>query len=266
MEADRDVVRASFDDRAAAYARNEWHRGYAEQLVALAGLHAGQHVMDAGVGTAFAAAAVARAVGPTGRVLGVDLSRGMLDHARAALDEAGLPWVELLQADATDLPAIPSEAFDAVVCSAAMLYMPVGRALIEWHRVLKPGGLVAFSTMQRGSPPAGALFRQCAKGFGVALADPSDRLGSDEACRRVLGDAGFGEVRVVAGHVDLSAADLSLAWEANLGSAGHAAVRNLTQADLDLLRARYEAALGARQSAAESPVERAAVLYAFGRR
>lgn len=266
MAADPRSVAASFDDRAVNYSRNDWHRAYAEQLVERAALQPGQRILDAGVGTGFAAVAIARAVGPAGRVLGVDVSRGMLEQARSALDALGMTWVELRQSDATNLRDVADKTFDAVICSAALLYMPVDSALVEWHRLLKPGGLIAFSTMQRGSPRAGALFRECARAFGVALHDPSDALGSDDACRRVLGDAGFGEVRVVADHVDLSAADLSLAWEANLKSAGHAAIRALSQADLDVLRGRYEAALGVLHAGEAPPAQRAAVLYAFGRR
>jgi SAM-dependent methyltransferase len=263
---DQRAIAASFDDRAPTYSRNDWHRDYAEQLVAQAALQSGHHVLDAGVGTGFAAAAIARVVGPAGRVFGVDLSRGMLEQARAALDAAGMGWVELLQADATDLRDLPDAAFDAVICAAALLYMPVDAALREWRRLLKAGGIVGFSTMRRGSPRAGALFRECARAFGVALDDPSDGLGSEDACRRVLDVAGFDDIRVVQGHVDLSAADLSLAWDANVKSAAHAAVRDLSPADLDLFRRRYEAALCGEYAGDGLPAERAAVLYVFGRR
>jgi len=260
------AVAAAFDDRAPTYGRNEWHRRYAEALVAEVPLQEGHHVLDAGVGTGFASVAIARVVGPGGRIVGVDLSMGMLDRARRTLDAARLPWVELFQRDATDLRDALDGAFDAVVCAAALLYMPVDAALREWHRLLKPGGSVAFSTMQRGSPRAGALFRKCARAFGVALDDPSEGLGSAAACHAALERAGFGDIRVVAGHVELSAADLSLAWDANLRSAGHAAVRDLAPADLDRLRDRYEDALRDAHADQAEPVERAAVLYAIGRR
>jgi len=259
-------VAASFDERAATYGRNAWHQRYAEQLVGHASLRTGQHVLDAGVGTGFAAVAIAQAVGRDGRVVGVDLSRGMLDQARATLDVAGLHWVELLQRDATDLHDIRDGTFDAVICAAALLYMPVDAALVEWRRLLRPGGLVAFSTMQRGSPRAGALFRECARAFGVLLDDPSEALGSADACQSALERAGFVEIRVVPGDVELAAADLSLAWAANMRSAGHAAVRSLAPADLEHLRQRFEEALADAHANLAQPAERAAVLYAIGRR
>ncbi len=266
MVEDPRAVAASFDERADTYARHEWHRRYAEQLVEQASLRTGQQVLDAGVGTGFAAVAIARAVGRGGRVVGVDVSRGMLDQARRTLDTAGLHWVELFQRDAADLHDALDGAFDVVICAAALLYMPVDAALGEWRRLLTPGGIVAFSTMQRGSPPAGALFRECARAFGVALDDPSEALGSADACRGALERAGFADIRVVPGHVELSAADLSLAWDANLRSAAHGAVRDLSRADLDRLQQPYEDALGEAHANQAAPVERAAVLYAIGRR
>ena len=135
----------------------------------------------------------------------------MLEQARTAIEAAGAPGIELLQADATDLPPFSSSTFDAVICSAGLLYMPVERALREWHRLVKPDGVVGFSTMRAGSPPAGRLFRECAEGFGVILGDPSAELGSEDRCRSALEAAGFSRVTVIPGHLHLSAGDLALA-------------------------------------------------------
>ena len=81
MADDLQAIAANFDQRAARYAKSDWHRVYAEQFVALAPLEAGQRVLDAGAGTGFAALAIARRVGPAGRVLAVDVVGG---HARRA--------------------------------------------------------------------------------------------------------------------------------------------------------------------------------------
>jgi ubiquinone/menaquinone biosynthesis C-methylase UbiE len=225
MADEHEVVATDFDIRATNYSRNQWHRVYAERLVAHASIAIGGRVLDAGVGTGFAAP---ERVGPGGRVIGVDLSSGMLERAQAAVEGAGLTNVELLQANACNLSQFQSASFDVVVCAAALLYMPVQRALAEWYRLLKPGGTVGFSTMRAGFPQAGQLFRDCAAEFGVSLIDPSAALGSETASRAVLSRGGFVDVRVVAGHVSLSAVDFSLAWEANMRSAAHAAVRMLS--------------------------------------
>jgi SAM-dependent methyltransferase len=260
------AIAAAFDERARNYSRNEWHRHYAERLVELASLKPGQRVLDAGAGTGFAAIAMARRVGPYGHVVAVDISLGMLEQARTAIEAAGTLGIELLQADATDLPPFSSSTFDAVICAAGLLYMPVEQALREWHRLVKPDGVVGFSTMRAGSPPAGRLFRECAEAFGVILGDPSGELGSEERCRSALEAAGFSRVIIIPEHLHLSASDLALAWESNLRSAAHSAVRELSVPDQEALRVRYDEALRRAREVDELSFTRADVLYAFGRK
>lgn len=256
-------VALSFDSRAGNYARNEWHRRYAERLVALARLRPGDRVLDAGTGTGFAALAAARAVGPAGRVLGVDISPGMLRQAaRAAVGLANLEWHE---GDALHLPQFSAGAFDAILCASALLYMPAHDALREWRRLLRPEGLVAFSTMRAGAPAAARIFRECANEFGVTLHDPSEMLGSEPACRRALETAGFAVVNVVSETVDFTDRDLTLAWESNFWSAANSAVQRLGAAEQRALERLYLDALA--RSARENPrqLSQADVLYAFGR-
>lgn len=262
---DRQRVASDFDVRAANYSQNQWHRIYAEGLIACSPLRGGDRVLDAGVGTGFAAVAAARKIGVSGHVLGVDLSPGMLQQARAAVDAAQLGNVELLLGDACDLREVPSGTFDAVICAAALLYMPVRQALVEWHRLLKPGGSVSFSSMRMGSPQAGQLFRDCAAEFGVQLVDPSAELGSEAAASSTLQHAGYAEIRVVADRVPLSDVDFSLAWESNLRSAAHAGVRSLAPAALDALRSRFEQALDQRRPR-DASFGVADVLYVCGRK
>ena len=265
MSDDIQQIADTFNARAAGYAGGAWHRIYAERLVDLANLQPGQAILDAGAGTGFAALAIARRVGPSGRVVAVDISPGMLTEARTAAAAAGITNLEILQADATDLPRFPSSSFDAVICAAALLYMPVERALAEWRRLLGPGGLVGFSTMRAGSPPAGEMFRECAAGFGMRLIDPSAALGSDDRCRAALSAAGFGDISIIGEHIDFSTSDLARAWDSNSRSASHAAVRELSESDRETLRVRYEDALRARL-ALDPSFARAEVLYAFGRK
>jgi ubiquinone/menaquinone biosynthesis C-methylase UbiE len=266
MTDDRQTTVAAFDQRAAQYSKNDWHRHYAERLVAFASLRSGQRVLDVGAGTGFATIAAARAVGPSGTVVAVDESSGMLERARAALAAADLSAVKLVQADATALGRFPSASFDVVICAAALLYMPVDRALREWHRLVKRDGHVCFSTMRADSPPAARLFRECAKEAGVPLADPSGELGSEGRCRAVLHRAGFSAIRVVPDYITFSAADLALAWEANYGSHAHLGLDRLNPAQRQALRDRYEAAVGRACAEDEVSFSRADVLYAAGKR
>lgn len=259
-------IASTFDARAANYSRNDWHRRCAERLVELCRLRRGAHVLDAGTGTGFAALAAARRVGDDGRVVGVDVSAGMLREARAAASAGALSNVEFQEADATRLSDFAADSFDAVTCAAALLYMPVAEALRAWRRVLKPGGLIAFSSMQAGSPPAGRIFRECAAAYGLALADPSAPLGTSAACRSILEAHGFDVADIVSETIDFSTQDLTLAWESNLRSAAHEPVQTLSAADRAALQRDYLDALARALRDDPAALARAGILYAIGGR
>lgn len=113
---------------------------WSPHLVAGAGLAPGQHVLDVACGTGVLARAARTAVGPGGRVVGLDPAPGML--AVAAEVAPALEWVP---GDAQDLP-FPDRAFDAVVSQFGLMFVPdKARALAEMRRVLKPGGRVALA-------------------------------------------------------------------------------------------------------------------------
>jgi ubiquinone/menaquinone biosynthesis C-methylase UbiE len=112
-----------------------------EAAVAELGLRAGDRVLDAGCGTGRALPALRDAVGPSGAVLGVDLTPAMLEAAvRAGRDRAG----SLLLADVTRLP-VRSESLDAVFGSGLVAHLPEPQEnLRELARVVRPGGLLAL--------------------------------------------------------------------------------------------------------------------------
>jgi ubiquinone/menaquinone biosynthesis C-methylase UbiE len=86
MDTRREEIAATFDRRAPGYRDSDWHRASAERLVDLCDLKPGDRVLDAGTGTGFAALHAARKVGPGGRVVGVDISQGMLSETRPRHD------------------------------------------------------------------------------------------------------------------------------------------------------------------------------------
>jgi SAM-dependent methyltransferase len=101
---------------------------------------AGERVLDIGSGPGLLAGELAAAVGPTGRVCGVDLSVDMLARARARDLPTGSAPVEYLTAGAQELP-YPDDTFDLAVSTQVMEYVPdVPAALAEAFRVLRPGG------------------------------------------------------------------------------------------------------------------------------
>jgi SAM-dependent methyltransferase len=119
--------------------------GVQAELLACAVLKPGERVLDVACGTGQVAFAAAEAVGPSGRVLGIDLSRQMVDGAGRGAEALGLANVDLARMDAENL-ALPDAHFDVALCALGLMYMPEpARAVHEMRRVLRPGGRAVFA-------------------------------------------------------------------------------------------------------------------------
>ncbi|WP_070026696.1 class I SAM-dependent methyltransferase [Streptomyces sp. F-1] len=142
MSDDHTHVQEFFTARAA-----DWDRKFPDDgpaytaAVAELGLRAGDRVLDAGCGTGRALLPLRAAAGPTGAVLGADLTPAMLtEAARAGRDRAGL----LLLADVTALP-LRSRSLDAVFAAGLIAHLPRPEEnLRELARVVRPGGTLAL--------------------------------------------------------------------------------------------------------------------------
>jgi SAM-dependent methyltransferase len=100
----------------------------------------GWTVLDIGSGAGFDSQIAARYVGPTGKVIGVDLSEAMLTVARAGSAAARVSNVEFRQGIAESLP-VESSCADLVISNGVLnLATCKGSAFREVFRVLKPGG------------------------------------------------------------------------------------------------------------------------------
>lgn len=107
-------------------------------LITELGSLSGRAVLDVGCGPGDDTREVAELVGPTGRVVGVDLSEAMLTEAK----RRGGP-VEFRHGDVHELP-FPDASFDAVRAKLVRIHSPrIDRADDELVRVLRPGGRVA---------------------------------------------------------------------------------------------------------------------------
>jgi SAM-dependent methyltransferase len=107
---------------------------------ALGAVRPGDAALDLGCGAGFDAFVAASAVGPTGRVAGVDLSLEMLAVAESGRAAAGLSNVEFRQADVEALP-FPDASFDVALSNGVLNLIPdKPAALREVFRVLRPGG------------------------------------------------------------------------------------------------------------------------------
>ncbi|MDO9096120.1 MAG: methyltransferase domain-containing protein [Rubrivivax sp.] len=138
----RRVQRYGWNLAVDAYTRH-WHgplAGVQGELLAMAAASPGEAVLDVACGTGVVSLAVASAVGPAGRVLGVDLAEAMVQAARQRAQDLGLAQAGFERMDAAQL-ALPDAHFDLVLCTLGLMYLPDPEAALrELHRVLRPGG------------------------------------------------------------------------------------------------------------------------------
>ncbi|MBI2060980.1 MAG: class I SAM-dependent methyltransferase [Nitrospirae bacterium] len=113
------------------------------RLLAEARLRPGYRVLDLGSGTGYPALLAAEAVGPTGSVIGLDLSEAMLNVARRKANAKGLANVEFRTADVCALD-FDDGSIDAVTSRFCLMFLPdVSKAARDIACVLRPGGYVA---------------------------------------------------------------------------------------------------------------------------
>lgn len=116
-----------------------WSLGVGNPL-AYATLAPGSVVLDMGCGAGLDTLLAARHVGPTGRVIGLDLLPEMCERARRQAREAGLGNVEIVESEMEAVP-LPDDVVDAVISNGVInLSGRKMRALFECARVLRPGG------------------------------------------------------------------------------------------------------------------------------
>jgi enediyne biosynthesis protein CalE5 len=172
-----------------------------DRLVELAGVRAGNRVLDIATGSGEPALTIARVVGDSGRVVAVDMSPGMLAIARERIDAAGLTNVDLVESDAESLRLDP-HSFDAALCRWGLMFMPdldgVVRAM---HRALKPGAHFATAVWaQADKVPMCGLARDAIRRITGIVPPPNapdpTKLADTSILERALAAAGFHDVTI----------------------------------------------------------------------
>lgn len=108
-----------------------------------AGIGRGQRVLDLGSGVGDVAMLVARLVGPSGEVVGIERDARSIARARSRAVAAGLENVRFIQCDASQVDA--GEPFDAAVGRFILQFLPEPVSVLRsLSRLVRPGGLVAF--------------------------------------------------------------------------------------------------------------------------
>lgn len=125
--------------------------GVADPL-ALRPLTKGERVVDVGSGAGFDCFVAAHHVGPSGRVVGVDMTGEMLSKARTTAASIGINHVEFREGLAEDLP-VESGWADVVISNGVINLCADKRSVFtEIFRVLRPGGYLEFADIANGQP------------------------------------------------------------------------------------------------------------------
>lgn len=158
---------------------------------AIRSLQPGQTVLDLGAGGGFDCFIAARQVGPTGKVIGVDMTSDMVTLARNNARKVNATNVEFRLGEIEHLP-VADGTVDVILSNCVINLSPEKRAVFgEAFRVLKPDGRLAISDVVATGPIPVELQHQAAALAGcVAGAAPLDEV------RAMLADAGFVDIAV----------------------------------------------------------------------
>jgi arsenite methyltransferase len=180
------------DDLAAAPATSNLGLGCGNpQLVAA--MQPGETVLDLGSGAGFDCFLAARAVGPDGRVIGVDMTAEMVHKARLNGTASGVENVEFRLGDIEHLP-VADESVDLIISNCVVNLSPEKeRVLAAAFRVLKPGGrlaifdMVAHTDIPEPSRRDMASYSGCVSGAATGV-----------ELQRILSQVGFEQIRIQA--------------------------------------------------------------------
>jgi SAM-dependent methyltransferase len=158
---------------------------------ALAGLQSGETVVDLGSGAGFDCFLAVDAVGPTGRVIGVDMTPEMVERARENARQQESTTVEFRLGEIEHLPVADSTA-DVVVSNCVVNLSPdKAQVFREAHRVLRPGGRLAISDVVRT-----AAIPEARRADPVSVADCTAGAASIAELETMLAERGFEAVGI----------------------------------------------------------------------
>jgi ubiquinone/menaquinone biosynthesis C-methylase UbiE len=255
-----------FDRRAPTYDQSEIHHRVVSLLLEGTEIAPGASVLDIATGTGLLALAAARKAGPTGKVIGIDLSPGMLAEARLKAAERGMQVIDFLQEDAERLP-FPPQVFDFVFAASAIVFMSdIPRALRHWRDVLKPRGVIAFDTPAKPFGLSQTIAEiAAAHGIHLAYATIADTA---EKCRALLTSAGYEVLDVRTERAATSPMELGKAiafWDERLEHPAWHSLTHASAATRAAVRSDYVASVTAAAVDGFVPNE-TALNFVFGRK
>jgi ubiquinone/menaquinone biosynthesis C-methylase UbiE len=162
------------------------------RAASLADPRPGEACLDLGSGRGTDALRLAEAVGPSGRVTGLDAAEGMLRKARELAERLGVTNIEFVRAELEHLP-VPDASVDLVISNCTVNHAADKQAVWrEVARVLRPGGRFVVSDILASAPVPAEYVRD-----PVAVAECWAGAVTEAAYLEQLDRAGFGAVEIL---------------------------------------------------------------------
>jgi ubiquinone/menaquinone biosynthesis C-methylase UbiE len=181
--------------RSEKYDNNNWHKVIANRLVEYGQVNSGQNILDIATGTGHCAFAATKIVGETGKVIGIDISPGMITQAQNKAKIFNLNNLEFVLADAENMN-FPANYFDRIFCASAFIWMSdLVKSLIHWRKFLKPGGIMGIQAFAETAFVGGVITQKIAEKYGI-LYLMSKPTGTIEKCQNLLQKADFELVKI----------------------------------------------------------------------
>ena len=209
-----------------------WDR-FGSATVSRLPLAPGHAVLDLCCGAGASAIPAARAVGPAGHVLGVDVARPLLEMARVRAVGEGLANIEFRQGDATRT-GLTGGSFDAVVCVFGVFFAADMAAFVaDMWRLVRPGGVLAITTWGQDLwEPASTCFWESVRVVEPSLSkafNPWDEITTPQALEELFGRGGVADPAVVAAPGQQHLDNPDKFWDIVLGPGYRATIDALSQ-------------------------------------
>jgi ubiquinone/menaquinone biosynthesis C-methylase UbiE len=191
-----------YESRAANY-DGSWHSDFTSRFITHLDIQPGQQVLDLACGTGLLSFLEADAVGPSGRVVGVDVTPSMLAIAAFKKSRTGDTYsnVSFVEGDILHLEnmdALTEGTFDVITVASALVLFPDPKAAIEhWAKYLKPGGLIAMDATHPRNLVAGMVLERVARRLDLPIPYNRAWSKSESTLKHVLESAGLQVEKVV---------------------------------------------------------------------
>ncbi len=185
-----------FNQRSNTYDQSEFHRKFADLFVEYSQIKSDQKVLEIATGTGLVALEVAKIVGDRGEVIGVDISAGMLNQARAKINNLGLKNLKLILGDGEKID-FPENSFDRILCCSSLHYLTnINQALKHWFKLLNYNGLISVSGFSSKAFNLEMIMRNILQEYNLSLSYFNEVTANPEKCYQLLENAGFQEIKI----------------------------------------------------------------------